>query len=154
MSKSLTSLVAMVGMLLGFAVQATAKGAQSNTIQPKEFNVTVGVSNNAVSGTSSDQFLSFSAPIEIPCAGLPPGTYVFHFVTPSIVQVRSQDGSKMYGTFFTTPVWRGEAKSGPTMTVERTSKQAPLRLVAWFNDGSYGVAPVYASPAVRPSSQS
>lgn len=49
----------------------------------------------------SDHVLMFSMPVQIPGANLPPGPYIFRFVTPSTLQVMSATQPKVYATFFT-----------------------------------------------------
>lgn len=68
---------------------------------------------------------TFSAPVEIPGATLPAGSYVFRLVDPdtgrNLVQVTGAEDMKVYGTFFTHRVWR----QLPAPTAEVTLGEAP-----------------------------
>jgi hypothetical protein len=131
--------------LLVFGVSASATAAQTRE-QPLQFTVTVTGHAADRSGAPSDHFMTFSAPIEIPGVGLSPGTYLFRFVTPSIVQVLSADRSHVYGMFLTTPAEKSDESDRSEMTFERqTEEKAPVRIAGWFMQPSAeGLAPVYS----------
>jgi len=133
--------LAMLGVP-GVAAGAPPAGASQ---RPLEYTVTVkGDVEPGVVGSSADHFMSFSAPIEIPGVGLPAGTYLFRFLTPSMVQVTSPDRSKVYAMFFTTPASRSDAGDQAEMIFEREHAAAPPRIAKWsFPNGFDGVAPVY-----------
>jgi hypothetical protein len=98
--------------------------------QPLEYKVTV--LGEAVKGSASDHFLTFSGPFQIPEVTLPAGTYVFTLVAPSVVRVSSPDRSQQYATFFTAPVALQEAGNEYQMEFERTDAAAPARIAKWF----------------------
>jgi hypothetical protein len=80
-------------------------------------------------------YFTFNAPVELPGMALPAGTYIFEH--PDIgqvhlVQVLSQDGRTVYGTFFTIPTKRTTATNEPTVTFEEHSAGAPAQIRAWF----------------------
>lgn len=132
-----------VAMLLfpTMALAETPKQVQ----QPLEFTVTVhGDSLPTPEGSPSEHLMSFSGPIEIPGVGLPAGSYLFRFITPSIVQVTSSDRSTVYGMFLTTPASRHDDRGDQEMTFETERNGTPARIQGWFfRDSLNGVAPVY-----------
>ena len=80
-------------------------------------------------------YFTFSAPVELPGMALPAGTYIFE--RPDIggahlVQVLSQDGRTVYGTFVTIPETRTQATDDATITFEEDSAGAPPKIKAWF----------------------
>ena len=113
--------------------------------QALEFTVTVhGDSLPVLEGSPSEHLMSFSGPIEIPGVGLPAGSYLFRFITPSIVQVTSPDRSTVYDMFLTTPASRHDDRDNQEMTFEKARNGTPARIERWFfRDSPNGVAPVY-----------
>jgi hypothetical protein len=139
--KALLGCAAAMLLLPAMAVAETPKQAQ----QPLEFTVTVhGDSHATLAGSPSEHLMSFAAPIEIPGVGLPAGSYLFRFITPSVVQVTSRDRSMVYGMFLTTPASRHDDRGDQEMTFERQGNGTPARIEGWFfQDSLNGVAPVY-----------
>ena len=84
-------------------------------------------------------YLTFTAPFELPGVALPPGTYMFkHADSMSdqhVVQVLSQDGQTIYGTFFTIPLNRPSPSATPSVMFHETIKGAPEAIEAWFYPG-------------------
>lgn len=84
-------------------------------------------------------YLTFSAPFELPGVALAPGTYMFkHPDSPSgqhVVQVFSEDGKIIYGTFLTIPLNRPNPSPKPSVMFQETEKGAPEALEAWFYPG-------------------
>ena len=105
-------------------------GVATAQVQPLEFKVTV--QGTPVVGSPSDTYMTFSAPVGLPQVGLAPGTYVFRFLSPSVVQVLSSDREKVYTTFFTAPTSRGVASRTVEVTFTSVGATAPLRMVSWF----------------------
>ena len=128
-------------LLPAMALAETPKQVQ----QPLEFTVTVhGDSLPTLEGSPSEHLMSFSGPIEIPGVGLPAGSYLFRFITPSIVQVTSPDRSTVYGMFLTTPASRNDDRDDQEITFENARNGTPARIEGWFfRDSLNGVAPVY-----------
>ena len=63
-------------------------------------------------GTVSDiTYLTFSAPVQVPGAVLPAGTYVFRRIAPRVILVESKEGSTVYTAFMTIPRWRATAEA-------------------------------------------
>jgi hypothetical protein len=79
-------------------------------------------------------YFTFGAPVELPGVALPAGTYMFKKVTnqQQAVEVFSQDGRKIYGTFLTIPESRGTPTDQPTVTFEETPTGTPEAIKAWF----------------------
>ena len=113
--------------------------------QPLEFTVTVhGGSHATLEGSPSEHLVSFSGPIEIPGVALSAGSYLFRFITPSVVQVTSSDRSIVYGMFLTTPVSRNDDRDEQEMMFQSGRSGTPARIEGWFfEDSLNGVAPVY-----------
>ena len=113
---------------VGVLIMSSALSAAAQ--QPIEYNVTV--MGEAVKGSASDHFLTFSAPFQVPEVTLPAGTYVFTFVAPSIVRVSSPDRSQQYAMFFTAPAAQQEPGDQYEMVFARTNATAPVRIAKWF----------------------
>jgi len=97
-----------------------------------EFNVTVLGQTNAVAGSPSDHFLTFSAPVEVPGVALAPGAYIFRFSAPMLMQVVSANRLTVYSTFFVTPIMRTEVTSDYALTLRKVQSDAPSRIVKLF----------------------
>ena len=82
-------------------------------------------------------YFTFSAPIELPGVALPAGTYIFeHPITGEhLVQVLSQDGRTVYGTFITIPETRMTVTDQPTVQFREESAGTPPEIKAWFYPG-------------------
>jgi hypothetical protein len=82
-------------------------------------------------------YLTFSAPVELPGVVLPAGTYIFKHPDEDrrIVQVFSQDGLTVYGSFFTIPERRMTPADQPLVTFEERPVGAPEAVKAWFYPG-------------------
>jgi hypothetical protein len=82
-------------------------------------------------------YLTFSAPVELPGVALPAGTYMFRHLEDNqrLVQVLSQDGQTVYGTFFTIPESRATTADQPLVTFEERPVGAPDAVKAWFYPG-------------------
>lgn len=148
MSVKISSGFVAAACVAALCVPVTARASSADTSQQRlEFTVVVKAdAASPVTGTPSDHFMTFNRPVDIPGVGLAPGTYLFRFITPSIVQVTSPDRSIAYGMFFTTPVARtdGKPETSPEMTFERERAGEPFRIGGWFlQDNRHGVAPVY-----------
>ena len=98
--------------------------------EPIEYRVTV--LGETARGSASDHFLTFNGPFQIPGVALPAGTYVFTFVTPSVVRVSSLDRSQHYGMFATIPVTQVETGDQYEVVLTRTVDGAPQRIAKWF----------------------
>ncbi len=81
------------------------------------------------------EYLTFSAPVAIPGAVLPAGTYIFEVPTPSfsntVVSVRSRDGRKVYLTQFTRAVSKPSANA-PHVTFHETARGQAPQLDVWY----------------------
>ncbi len=109
-----------------------------------DITVTVTGHPEDVKGAASDHFMSFNVPVEVPGATLEPGTYVFRFVAPGIVQVLSHDRSDVYGMFQTTSITRTELSDHYVMTFRRINGQSAYRLTEWYlPDETTGYAPMF-----------
>jgi hypothetical protein len=102
-------------------------------------------------------YFTFTAPFELPGVALAPGTYLFkHPDLPSnqhVVQVFSEDGKTIYGTFLTIPLRRPSPSSEPSVMFQETAKGAPEALEAWFYPGRViGDEFVYLNDASRQTS--
>lgn len=106
--------------------------------QTQGFEVDVNVVGHEgiVSGSASDHFLNFSGPVGIPGVALAPGTYIFRFVAPSVMQVLGEDRSTAYGMFFVTPTWRSEASDEYAVTLRRIVEDAAARIETMFHPNS------------------
>lgn len=108
-------LLAGFGFLAGMVPRATADEADQKTV------------------------FTFSAPVEIPGQVLPAGTYIFKLADSSsdrnIVQVFSEDGNHLYGTFLAIPHQRQYPANKPIITFEERAANSPDAVKAWFYPG-------------------
>jgi hypothetical protein len=98
-------------------------------------------SASAVRANDWDQltYFTFSGPVEIPGVTLPAGTYMFKLADTmsdrQITQVFSEDGAKLYATFFTLPTERLASPAEPLVTFEETRAGSPEAIKQWFYPG-------------------
>jgi len=85
-------------------------------------------------------YFTFSAPVALPGVALPAGTYMFRRPDSEsarhLVQVLSQDGLTVYGTFLTVPSIRRTPTDEPVVILEETRRGTPEVIDAWFYPGS------------------
>jgi len=149
----LTSIV-VVGLTCAAAAPMAAGRARGPS--PQTFDVSVTVTGHApdVSGSPSDYFITFSAPVAIPNATLAAGTYIFAPVVPKAIRVTSTDRKIVYTTFLTTPVGRDNSRRAEVRFRRTAGNEAP-RIVAFYPEHSYdGYAPIYPSAHSSASSSS
>lgn len=118
-----------VALVLGIAFALTASPARANQWDQRTY-------------------FTFSAPVEVPGVTLPAGTYLFKLadvdVERNVVQVLSEDGTKVYATFFSIPEERVTPSDKPVVTFEEGRAGAPEAISAWFYpDDTTGHAFVY-----------
>jgi hypothetical protein len=97
--------------LLACASIAAAQAAQKPDQIPR-FEETLVVTatpktEKPATGAPSDYFLTFSAPVGVPGATLPAGTYLFRFplgAGTTVIQVLKADRSNAYAMFMSIPV--------------------------------------------------
>jgi hypothetical protein len=123
---------------IGFGQPA---GAQSKTF-PSKYYVTVKGHLAPVTG-APEASMTFSHEVQIPGATLPAGTYLFSLVTPTTMRVTTEDGRKVFATFYTTSVTRTENTNHAQVRFERMPAGG-TRLIAVYPDGSStGFAPMF-----------
>jgi hypothetical protein len=115
----------------------------------------VAVAAIAVADQWNDRtMLKFDAPMMIPGATLAPGTYVFKLldtaVNRQVVQVFSEDGTRLIATTNAIPTKRTEPNGEVVVKLNPTEAGAPAALKAWFYPGSlYGHEFVYPEAQAR-----
>ena len=81
------------------------------------------------------EYLTFSAPVAVPGAVLPAGTYIFEVPSPSfsntIVSIRSRDGRRVYLTQFTRVVNK-PAGVAPHVTFHETARGQAPQVDVWY----------------------
>jgi hypothetical protein len=81
-------------------------------------------------------YFTFSAPVGLPGVTLPAGTYRFSHPdcaqADHILQVSSEDGSQVYGTFLTVPDERLRASDKPFVIFKERPAGVPEAIKAWF----------------------
>jgi hypothetical protein len=81
------------------------------------------------------EYLTFSAPVAVPGAVLPAGTYIFEVPSPSfsntIVSIRSRDGRKVYLTQFTRVVNK-PSDAAPHVTFHETARGEAPKVDVWY----------------------
>jgi len=83
--------------------------------------------------------ITFSAPVKIPGAVLPPGTYVFKLMNSStdrhIVQIFDRDEKRVYATVFAVPDYRLEPTDHSVIQFEEGPAGSPAAIKTWFYPG-------------------
>lgn len=112
------------------------------------FVLGVAVLCAAQSGVASAQAryksttVTFDMPVEIPGVGaqvLPPGTYVFRVLDTqsdrNVIQILSQDQSRVYATILAIPNYRLKATDKTVITFAERPAGEPQAIRAWFYPG-------------------
>jgi hypothetical protein len=102
--------------------------------------------------------LSFTAPVMVPGATLPAGTYVFELMDSDsnrhLVRILSEDESKVIATTQAVPMKRQDPKGDVVLKLDPTEPGTPPALRAWFYPGSiYGHEFVYPEAQARDIAQ-
>ena len=117
--------------------------------------LTLTVASGAVANQWNDRTkLTFDAPIMIPGATLPPGTYTFRLMDSPVfrhmVQVWNEDETKLIATAQAIPTKRAEAKGDVVVKLNPTEPGSAIALKAWFYPGTvYGHEFVYSDQQAR-----
>ncbi|MEO7270900.1 MAG: hypothetical protein ABIX28_23540 [Vicinamibacterales bacterium] len=119
-----------------------------------------------LTGTSAAQqwsdrtTLTFDAPMQVPGATLPPGTYVFTLLNSSanrhMVQIFNDDQTKLIASTQAIPTKRMEPSGDVVLRLNptETGTVAPAAIKAWFYPGSlYGHQFVYSDDEARDIAQ-
>jgi hypothetical protein len=84
-------------------------------------------------------FLTFSAPVQVPGATLPAGTYMFKLAdlqgNRHVVQIFDKEGMKVYTTILAIPDQRLEPSDKPVVLFSETPAGTPAAIKAWFYPG-------------------
>jgi hypothetical protein len=92
----------------------------------------------AVAQTPLDKrtYFTFSVPVTLPGVTLQPGKYLFRLpdasVSRDIVQVLSEDGTKVYGTFFSIPARRTVVPEKPEVRFFETPSNMNRAIRTWW----------------------
>ena len=119
------------------------------------FVLVLGGSSWAHADSWNDKtILTFTAPIMVPGATLPPGEYVFRLMdlksNRHVVQVLDRDERRVLATTHAIPVKRQDTKGTTTLTFNPTGSDAPPALKAWYYPGSiYGHEFIYPEDQAR-----
>jgi hypothetical protein len=102
--------------------------------------------------------LKFDAPMMIPGATLPPGTYTFKLMDSGanrhMVHIYNEDGSKLIASTQAVPTKRMEPRGDVVLKLNPTEAGAPAAIKAWFYPGSlYGHEFVYPDRQAREIAQ-
>jgi len=84
-------------------------------------------------------FLTFSAPVQVPGATLPAGTYMFKLAdlqgNRHVVQIFDKEGMKVFTTILAIPDQRLEPSDKPVVLFGETPAGTPAAIKAWFYPG-------------------
>ena len=137
-----------IASFIALALFGSLRVVDAKPKDPSKFYVTMTGHPSHVSGGATDQIMKFGAPVQIPGAVLPAGTYLFQFLTPSFVRVTSTDRRQVFTTFTTIPASRTVPPYRGQVRFQTLGGAEPLRLLAWYLPGSSdGNQPVYPKPA-------
>jgi hypothetical protein len=85
-------------------------------------------------------YFTFTAPVQIPGADLPAGTYMFKLADPDgdrqVIRVLNQDGTKIYSTFMAVPTERMSVPDEPIVTFDEAPAGTPEPIRAFFYPGN------------------
>ena len=88
------------------------------------------------SATGLDQYvishLTFSAPVRVPGATLPAGTYTFKRIVPGVIQVLSKDHRTVYAMFMTMPRLRADRTTKQEVVFGEAPAGEPPPVETWF----------------------
>ena len=102
------------------------------------FFLTTGVVTAQQPDTHKRTILTFNTPVRLPGITLPAGTYDFEHLTSAtghVVEVRSEDGKKAYGTFVTMPSELPVVADKPFAAFKEGPSTEAVPLRAWFFPG-------------------
>ncbi|MGE3706197.1 MAG: hypothetical protein AB7I13_13060 [Vicinamibacterales bacterium] len=151
----------LLGLLLaGVASTATAQVLPSTPFGPGfvtvneaagrigDIQLTVEVVGAApvIAGAPGEHFLTFHEPLQVPGAALEPGTYVFHLVAPSVMQVRTVDRTRSM-LFMVRPLARIEAHDEYRLVLRHVEGGPPRLTELYVPQMATGLAPVYGEPS-------
>jgi hypothetical protein len=84
--------------------------------------------------------ITFGSSVEVPGAVLPAGTYQFKLADPNgdrnVLEISSEDGSKVYATLLTIPDQRQTPTDDPVVTFDERAAGSPEAIRAVFYPGS------------------
>lgn len=98
---------------------------------------------------------TFNQPVALPGVTLPPGTYTFRLVSPMgdprVVQITSEDRTRVFATVFTRPIERADVPEQPDIRLLETPATMPALVGAfWYPGRKLGWEFVYpAEQAMR-----
>ena len=98
--------------------------------------------------SDKESTVTFTAPVQIPSQVLSPGSYVFKLADSQsdrhIVQIFTEDQSKLVATIEAIPAYRLEPTDVTLITFEERSTGTPEAVKRWFHPGDQtGVGFVY-----------
>ncbi|HUK35277.1 MAG TPA: hypothetical protein VLV86_15280 [Vicinamibacterales bacterium] len=132
-----------IGISAALARPAVAQSKKPST----KYYVTVE-GHVTPSSAALEATLTFSGEVQVPGARLPIGTYLFTLVSPTTMRVSTQDGGKVYATFYIVPATRVQNTKGAQIRFERMG-DGTTRLIALYPDGATnGYSPLYTKPYV------
>lgn len=94
----------------------------------------------------------FSGPVTLPGMTLPTGAYLFRVPTlnRNVIQVLSEDGTKIYGTFFAISAYRNAIPEKPEVRFMETASSMPHAIRTWWYPGdSAGFEFIYPKDQAR-----
>jgi len=84
-------------------------------------------------------YFTFSGPVDMPGTALPAGKYVFRLANPdtsrNVIQVRSADGKRVVGLFFSHPAERRDAAKDAEIRFMEASAGTPPAVRTWWYPG-------------------
>ena len=119
-----------------FITAAAATTAYVNAQAPKFRQDVTVQGREALTGRTSDHFLTFSQPFSLPGTSFGAGTYVFRSPVPGVIQVFGERGMP-YAQVTTVPIVRTGWGNGYEASFESQGPGAPPRLVAIWMAGQH-----------------
>jgi hypothetical protein len=133
--------------LVSVALVHTAAAQSSELSNAETFLVNVMQGPPRMGGGPTDHYLTFPRRVEVPGAVLGPGTYLFRLMTPSVVQVMSDDRQKVYTMFMTMRAdGPGDISRERMMFQHVGDEDGTLRILGWYPRDVTGYEFIYPRP--------
>jgi len=136
--------------LVSVALSHRAAAQSSEISRVETFLVNGSQAPPRYGGGPTDHFLTFPRRVEVPGASLAPGTYVFRLMTPTVVQVLSDDRQKVYTMFMTQRAEGPGDASRERMKFQQVGDDDTLRILGWYPPDGLGYEFIYARNMRKP----
>ena len=133
-----------LSILIGALALGRVTPVQAQTVTtPTKYYVRVQ-GHIAPLNTPFEATLTFDKPVQLPKVTLAAGTYLFTLITPGVMRVSSESGSKVYTVFNTAPSSRKQKTNYAQLRFEQMAPGEAPKLIGLYPEGAIdGYQPVY-----------